>query len=498
MEEIEIENRSFREEINELKGEITKLKQTMNGYKQEVEDVFERKVEENVREICSAIRDEQRKMIVEIYRENMKETIEEAKKALMKEVVEVCSTTIQDEQKKMIIEIYRENMRETTEEARKALMREVVELLSVNKKEMQTNETKRQQREEEINKQIIKDVKETVHSQLRINEPIMTNIISDKIMEDLKEIMTSEQRINGAQILAKYNKREEIEEHSSEMSRENVRIINNTNLYRKQKERENPVRSEGKDICLRKIDETITSENVQLNARKDIEEKEKAYRERETEMIYRNKVINTTRNGVITNKNNNTQSEEDDRIKRERNLMVFWVKESEKLDAKERENDDMIFCTNLIKEGVKAEVEICKAIRIGKREENKVRPILLKLSNKFEKYLVLKRAKNLAQAKDIYKNTALAPDLTMKERNVNREYRRRQKTNDGDSLNEDGGNTDREYGALSLCQKERHQRYNEKRYQGYNEEGIISVNDLERNLGMFVVDKSSGAIPKRK
>ena len=75
------------------------------------------------------------------------------------------------------------------------------------------------------------------------------------------------------------------------------------------------------------------------------------------------------------------------------------------------------------------EVEIVETVRLGKKqvldgEENKLRPILVKLTETHVKWNILKNAKKIKYTeKEEYKKVFIAPDLTLKERKINKELR---------------------------------------------------------------------------
>lgn len=117
--------------------------------------------------------------------------------------------------------------------------------------------------------------------------------------------------------------------------------------------------------------------------------------------------------------------EENDKSKRENNLILHNVDESEKELGKSRENDDTQRCNEIFKDGTQEkDYEIEKVIRLGKRNNNgKPRPILVKFTNKNDKYKILTKTKNLKNAPENMKKVIITPDLTLNERKLDKELR---------------------------------------------------------------------------
>ena len=125
--------------------------------------------------------------------------------------------------------------------------------------------------------------------------------------------------------------------------------------------------------------------------------------------------------------------EEEDKKKRQQNLIVYSLEESEKEQGMEREQDDRTKLVTIIENelGV-TNVTIEKVIRLGRQSENsgerqehqKPRPLLVKLQTTMQKWQILKRAKFLRNATVWqFRKVRLAPDLTIKEREVDKQLR---------------------------------------------------------------------------
>ena len=80
---------------------------------------------------------------------------------------------------------------------------------------------------------------------------------------------------------------------------------------------------------------------------------------------------------------------------------MYNVTESVKQNASDRENDDKEMCRDIIENslGIRAEeYNIKKVIRLGKPRQdgkNQNRPVLIRLADEDEKWVVIKRAKQL-------------------------------------------------------------------------------------------------------
>ena len=104
------------------------------------------------------------------------------------------------------------------------------------------------------------------------------------------------------------------------------------------------------------------------------------------------------------------EMEEQDKSHREKNAIIFNLIEDnihDKLKVGKVVNDGL----NL------KNIEIEEIFRIGKREINKVRPIIVKFKNVEQKWDTIKMSK-LLNGKEAYRNIRIYPDLTRAERVV--------------------------------------------------------------------------------
>ena len=120
--------------------------------------------------------------------------------------------------------------------------------------------------------------------------------------------------------------------------------------------------------------------------------------------------------------------ESEDKKIRETNLVIYNVPESNLGQPEERIVKDKNCCEELFVSGclvASRDFDIVKCIRLGKKTENqRPRPILVKLNSKHEKWLVLKNAKNLKKYQYSTMNkVSITPDLTVKEREQDKKLR---------------------------------------------------------------------------
>ena len=136
------------------------------------------------------------------------------------------------------------------------------------------------------------------------------------------------------------------------------------------------------------------------------------------------KVKETVENGEVGQVVRQLMKEEQDRQRRMKNVIIFRAPESKKSLPKERENEDINFCQKLMKNGLNIQVNIEKVIRLGKKDEAKDRPMLVKLTNRNVRSYIVKNSWRLAAAGEYYKNIYIVPDMPSNERarRKNREF----------------------------------------------------------------------------
>ena len=168
-------------------------------------------------------------------------------------------------------------------------------------------------------------------------------------------------------------------------------------------------------------------EAIETLNRQKIEENNQGEGNEPTNTIHMKDLIKESVNEVEENK------------RREKNLIIYNLKESQRDIGKDRERDDVKICSKLMRDGLHIRnVEFQKIIRLGKRrsEENaKPRPLLLQLSSVREKWNILKQIKKLRSCgEETLRAAILVPDLSKEERDRERKLReelKRLKNNGG-------------------------------------------------------------------
>ena len=112
-------------------------------------------------------------------------------------------------------------------------------------------------------------------------------------------------------------------------------------------------------------------------------------------------------------------SEEEEIDRRKNNVIIYRVEEDKSDDGKAREAADISFLTALVEGPLKLDSlqsTDVRVIRLGKREEAKVRPMLVKFKSSELKSKFMMNLKNLKNADDRFKRISVAQDLTVKQR----------------------------------------------------------------------------------
>ena len=101
--------------------------------------------------------------------------------------------------------------------------------------------------------------------------------------------------------------------------------------------------------------------------------------------------------------------------KKKKNVVVYNLPESKREEARERYRDDEEACRTIF-EGIGVEqVEQKQLIRLGKREENKTRPVLVKLGKEENAREILMKAKRLRNSEQ-YSRIFITKDQSKEER----------------------------------------------------------------------------------
>ncbi len=114
--------------------------------------------------------------------------------------------------------------------------------------------------------------------------------------------------------------------------------------------------------------------------------------------------------------------------RRKCNVVLFNVPESDSVDTETRRQHDVEVVQELMKEGIMKTAEIktdtrgMKMVtRLGKKENNKVRPLKITFTSEEGQKMILWNAKNLSESKnEMHKKVVIKPDLTQFQREAER------------------------------------------------------------------------------
>lgn len=111
------------------------------------------------------------------------------------------------------------------------------------------------------------------------------------------------------------------------------------------------------------------------------------------------------------------KKEEDEKLKRKNNLILFKLPESAESEPEEQIKADCSAVKNILEERVTiSSGEVVNITRLGRKEDNKVRPLLIKFKNEEKKWEVLKSSKGLRLLRDnVSYPLFMSVDRTLKE-----------------------------------------------------------------------------------
>lgn len=120
----------------------------------------------------------------------------------------------------------------------------------------------------------------------------------------------------------------------------------------------------------------------------------------------------------VIEEHNRKMVEKEEREMRRNSLIIFNLPESNKNQGRERVKEDANRCEYVFGGvlGVE-EYTFDKVIRLGKKQEGKKRPTLVRMGEEYSKRSIISRTKQLSQAEDeVIKRLVIVPDLTEKQR----------------------------------------------------------------------------------
>ena len=117
-----------------------------------------------------------------------------------------------------------------------------------------------------------------------------------------------------------------------------------------------------------------------------------------------------------------------EREQKKKNLVVNNQPESKREEAIERYREDKEACRTIFVEGIRVQQIEQKKIRLGKREENKTRPVLVKLGKQETAREILITAKRIRYSEQ-YSRVFIAKDQSKEEREEPKTRTRRAQRN---------------------------------------------------------------------
>lgn len=127
--------------------------------------------------------------------------------------------------------------------------------------------------------------------------------------------------------------------------------------------------------------------------------------------------------------------EREEKERKKNNLVMYNLKESIAETAEERKKDDEQKCQHILAEAKTEQATVVNVIRMGKKQQGRTRPLLVKLENSNMKYDILKNAKNLKTTQQEWiKKVSITRDMTVREREESKRLyeQLKQKRNNGE------------------------------------------------------------------
>ena len=147
-------------------------------------------------------------------------------------------------------------------------------------------------------------------------------------------------------------------------------------------------------------------------------------------------VLGMVRDTVMKDIHTRVQEQYREREEKERkknNLLMYNIKESTGEQGKEEDEQQ---CEQLIAQTKTEQFKIVNVLRMGKVQQGKNRPLLVKLENSQMKYNILRNANNLnnTQQQQWIKKVSISKDKTIKEKEASKRLyeQLKQKRDDGE------------------------------------------------------------------
>jgi len=191
------------------------------------------------------------------------------------------------------------------------------------------------------------------------------------------------------------------------------------------------------DACVRKMDEKMNKYTEDINMRlntvlaevnqnmKKIDEKVCETTPKWSEIV--TKAVDSRLNEISGDIDSMQKSvtdikerikENEDKLLKINNVILYNVAESDSDSAAERNADDTSFCGELMEKVWKVGYEvgdIVKVIRLGKHDDKLKRSLLVEFANGHVKNVVINNVTNLRLAKDKFQGVTISHDMTVKE-----------------------------------------------------------------------------------
>ncbi len=146
-----------------------------------------------------------------------------------------------------------------------------------------------------------------------------------------------------------------------------------------------------------------------------------------------NNIISDIVKSTMTKAQNNEKLRES----RENNIIIYRAEESDKTEPSERKDDDIAFFDSLCCEALDVgKINVSSITRLGKKENNKTRPLKVCLENPNEKQRIFRSAKRLKNASERFQ-VSISADLSEEDRKAVRKMvdqakeREKKKNEDG-------------------------------------------------------------------
>jgi len=126
-------------------------------------------------------------------------------------------------------------------------------------------------------------------------------------------------------------------------------------------------------------------------------------------------VVSRKKSEVRLNMLNVVSDENKERSKKEKNIIVFGLRESTKGTIAEKKEDDAKEINQILEVLALQDVEVDGVFRLNARDKEKPKPLVMVLKNKETRNRFLQAAKKLKNSND-HKTVFLSPDLTESQR----------------------------------------------------------------------------------